>query len=261
MTDNQLLAALIAAGAAFLLILRSLSRKNDRQTEEAIRGKPADPPKRYNMDLPNPPSATELWRYAAEVANPGPAGAAAPAAVETWRPARVPSVESDVIVPILQALITAACAALASGAAAWWIEIARPWQIAGGAFIIVLPAAWLWRMGIFSGLLEAGERITGRDLNRDTYVGEPHPMITNLPAPDPNTEKQRRLHQFLDDALAHGTTYAQMQTAGYSVRDWTLYRDTLTKLGATAPTPKGGWQLAVTAEEAHSLINGHVSWL
>jgi len=92
---------------------------------------------------------------------------------EVQKPIRQPSVASDVIVPFLQAVITALV--LGTGAATilwgfWNVRFGQAWYIASACGFVV---SWLWRLGAVSETLWVIERALGTDITGDQVIGKP----------------------------------------------------------------------------------------
>lgn len=92
---------------------------------------------------------------------------------ERRRPVRDPAVESDVITPGLQSLISGAVGGLLCGAGAGLVGWSRPVLIGavGGAGFLGL--AWAVLLGEHRRLLWEIERVSGADLDGDGAVGVP----------------------------------------------------------------------------------------
>jgi len=93
--------------------------------------------------------------------------------VERRLPARPASLEADVVVPALQALITGIVAAVLSMAIAGALHVPR-WPTVGLAVgVLAWGLAWAWLLRDHQALLWQVERTTGLDLDRDGDVGPP----------------------------------------------------------------------------------------
>ena len=99
-----------------------------------------------------------------------------------YEPQRWPSPRSDVVTPLLQALITALVLTAVPGGVLW-----RETNLSFGlavalTFSIVLALAWLWRLGVITDTLWRIEEATGIDITRDKKIGKPRSIqldITN----------------------------------------------------------------------------------
>jgi hypothetical protein len=92
---------------------------------------------------------------------------------ERRRPVRDPAIESDVITPVLQALMSGAVGAILSGAGAVIADASKPVAFAALGGAGVLGLAWFTLLREHRGLLWEIERVTGADLDRDGTVGAP----------------------------------------------------------------------------------------
>jgi hypothetical protein len=92
---------------------------------------------------------------------------------ERRRPVRDPAIESDVITPVLQALMSGAVGAILSGAGAVIADASKPVAFAALGGAGVLGLAWFTLLREHRGLLWEIERVTGADLDRDGAVGAP----------------------------------------------------------------------------------------
>lgn len=165
-------------------------------------------------------------------------GSPLPAGVEWERvePARAPEVSGDVVVPLLQALITGVVAFLVGIglclALGWAIRIAL------GAGVAITALAWMWLLMDHRRLLRRIKRIVNVDLDRNGYVGEPGERI-RLEVSDP----EERSISFLDLPLGEERlrSMARLALAGrLGVRDmrsvmtdteWARARDELLRAG------------------------------
>jgi len=104
------------------------------------------------------------------------AAIAAGAEYERRRPSRPATLESDVFVPGLQALITGVTAGVCVGtlvAVADWPHLAA--TIGMGVAAGAMGATWLVLLGTHRKLLWEIERVSGMDWDQDGMVGEPPP--------------------------------------------------------------------------------------
>jgi len=92
---------------------------------------------------------------------------------ERRRPVRDPTVESDVLTPGLQTLISGVVGGMVSAAVAVTVGWARPWAygLAGSAGVLAL--AWTALLADHRALLWEVERVTGADIDGDGVTGEP----------------------------------------------------------------------------------------
>lgn len=103
-----------------------------------------------------------------------------PGATYTKRqPARPASVESDVLVPFWQAVISAVLGGVLVLVITVFLSIENEWSLWVpplsflGATALILFCAWLWRLGAHCKLLWLVEMITGKDLDQDGQKGPP----------------------------------------------------------------------------------------
>lgn len=95
------------------------------------------------------------------------------------RPARPASIEADVVVPLLQTLVTAALAGLCAVLILATLRVPRAALWALGIALVSALALFAWLLRINRPLLEETELVINRDLNRDGHVGpQPHPIET-----------------------------------------------------------------------------------
>jgi hypothetical protein len=150
--------------------------------------------------------------------------ARAPTFTEAHRtsPARPASTESDVVVPLLQSLITGVIVGLPVGT---FVALAFQWPwwsapaIAIGA---VIPAVWLHRLGAHSRALWTVEKIFNRDVDGDSFTGEPPRQSFEMEVKTGRTiqrfDMPGRLEQFY--TLARGI----LRGKPFSEHEWTPQR-------------------------------------
>lgn len=104
-----------------------------------------------------------------------------PALTETKKSARQPVVESDVVVPLLQSLVTALTLGGAFTMLTWGGGWLPAWPTFGVAAAVVLAGSWLFYLFLSRQTLWMIERYTGQDLNQDGRIGGPqvHPFPVN----------------------------------------------------------------------------------
>jgi len=88
-------------------------------------------------------------------------------------PTRNPTREGDVIVPLAQAFITALCVGILAGIITLWREWS--WPIPFVAFSVILAISWWWLLLDHRSLLRVTERVIGRDVDGDGFIGAPQP--------------------------------------------------------------------------------------
>lgn len=94
-------------------------------------------------------------------------------------PARPASTESDVVVPLLQSLITGVIVGLPAGTFVALVCQWPWWSAPAIAVGVIIPAVWLHRLGAHTRALWTVERVIGRDLDGDRQVG---PLPVHLEA-------------------------------------------------------------------------------
>jgi len=99
-------------------------------------------------------------------------------------PHRSLNVESDVVVPLLQSLITGGALAMIVVFVAWGIfGLAAGPSFAFGLALGVV-AGWFWRMSVITETLWSIEEFAGVDLDGDDVIGRPRETIRlELPTP------------------------------------------------------------------------------
>ena len=98
---------------------------------------------------------------------------------QAYAPQRWPSVKSDVTVPFLQAVISAALfTALITTGASNFYTVHR--QTITLIFIATLIIAWFWRLGLMTETLWSIEDKLALDIDRDGYKGPPPPPPLRL---------------------------------------------------------------------------------
>lgn len=213
-----------------------------------------------------PPESPEMIRIPA--APPEPAQTYR----ETRTPRRDPGLESDVIVPGLQAIFTALAAGACAGLLAW--ALSWSWRAPVIVLALSLILAWAWRLRLADRLLWQVERWTDQDLNGDGATGEPaHSFAIANPAQAraavaqetrqaAQSAEQAALLRFVDTCFIRGTSESAQGIAAGDRTDYVRRRDVLLSLGAAKwknpARPKAGWVMAVSHERARQLIARHV---
>jgi len=102
---------------------------------------------------------------------------------ERKAPAREPSLQGDVAVPLAQSVLTgiALGVPVASGLGLLGYELGQCLTAGAVAAVVGISGTWFTKLGLHHDLLWAVEKITGRDIDGDDEVGEPEPK----PEPEP----------------------------------------------------------------------------
>jgi hypothetical protein len=209
---------------------------------------------RYPAGEQHAPSGWELTRQTAE---------------------RTPDRITDVVVPGLQALLTAVAFGCGAGLISW--AFGWSWRVPVAIMGLALIIGWLWRLRIVDGLLWRIETALRRDLTGDGHTGPPpaQPFTVVDPAQaratshqvqqaDAESEKRDELLAFLARCYTHGTSEASHHVkAGGPDRDrYLACRDTLLHLGVAAwknaARPRAGWILTMSETDAEAVIMRHV---
>ncbi len=193
---------------------------------------------------------------------------------ETHEPRREPKLESDVLVPLAQATITAGAVGIMAALLAW--AAGWGWRVPVVAFALALAGGWLWRLRLVDALLWNVERWTGTDLNGDGVKGRPTVSYTvanpgqaratvareNRTAED--DAKRAALLAFCDACFVKGCSEAAhgVKASGPDRVAFVTQRDVLLSLGIARwrnpQRPKAGWVMAVSRERARQIITKHV---
>lgn len=191
---------------------------------------------------------------------------------ETRTPRREPSLEPDVIVPGLQAVLTAATAALGAALLAWaW---GWSWRVPIVVLALALFGAWAWRLRLADGLLWQIERWADYDLNGDGVTGKPSVSFAVVNPAQARAEVAQETRQatesaaratllrFVDTCFVMGTSESAQGIAAGDRADYVRSRDVLLSLGAAKwknpRRPKAGWVMAVSRERARQIVTKHV---
>lgn len=192
---------------------------------------------------------------------------------EVRRPARAPSLEADVIVPGVQAAFTAIAAAICAGLLAW--AFGWSWRVVAVMFGATLAVSWLARMRVADSLLWEVERLTGRDVNHDGEIGQPHgAVLVNawearqeaalVRADDDAQSERQELTAFLHRCFVAGCSERAhgVKAGSGATRDaYCEHRDVLLSLGIAAwrnpAKPNAGWRLVVSHQRAVDLLAKH----
>lgn len=190
---------------------------------------------------------------------------------ENYQPAREPSRHSDVVVPLLQAVISAALLTGFVGALIWASKSgAGPvWLLA--VFMALLSAFWFWSLGWVKGTLYRIESLIRHDLTGDNQIGEPElrPVPVHgqeIPrGVDANAaERQRRLREFVAVSFAKGTSVRALREAGFTEPESEQLGGYLRDLGVAAWVSdtyhKAGWRYLRSQTEIEKII-AHTVWL
>lgn len=193
------------------------------------------------------------------------------ATVTTETPLRPSALQSEVMVPFTQTLITAIiiAAGLAFGAWRWgW-----SWDLPGIGFFVTLIVVWGWRLVRSDSLMWMVERLTKRDWSGDGVTGKP--TLTTL-NPDAARKTAAQAGTLRDVALARAqlTAFVYLcasvdepteKELGIPTGDregYVKYRDKLIDLGIgcwnNPQRHAAGWHLAVDTVTAARIIEQHI---
>lgn len=190
-----------------------------------------------------------------------------PISVETTSPLRASRVESEVIVPVLHTVVSAALLALC-------ILLWR-WRIDAGIVATVALLVWSWRVLRSDKLLWQIERLTHQDINSDGFQGEPTLTVIDgrnarkQAAHDPyNTLRDTAAAQQSLIAFVYLCASVERPTEdalGIPTGDrdgYVRYRNRLIDLGIAAWNEpnrhNAGWHLTVSPETAAAIIEKHL---
>jgi hypothetical protein len=95
--------------------------------------------------------------------------------IERRKPIRQASLESDVIVPFLQSVVTGIVGAVIGGGTAAILDAPKPMLVSASIGGIALGIAWLVLLSQHRSLLWEIETVIGTDIDQDGEVGEPEP--------------------------------------------------------------------------------------
>lgn len=145
--------------------------------------------------------------------------------------ARQITVQSDVLVPVFQALLSGLLAGLVLALllAVLVPSIAGDWHLWAGSFVLALAVAWFWRLNVIHDTLAWVEQVAQVDLNHDGAIGPPtHWTEKHTWTDDERKEAvvgaEHRLAQFVRACYEHGTTFRELRAAGFDDRDIVKYR-------------------------------------
>lgn len=200
-----------------------------------------------------------------------------PAPAMTWEKRtaqRTPTTDTDVAVPMLQAVFTALAAGIMAGCLAF--VFGWPVRVVALVFGVALASSWLWRLRLADSLLWATESITGRDVNRDGAIGRPAQSFTLAnPAQARSDAAQHvataeheaaraELLAFVHRCYTVGTSEGAhgVKASGPDRAAYVRQRDVLMSLGVATwrnpERPRAGWKMAVSYARAAELIARHV---
>jgi hypothetical protein len=143
---------------------------------------------------------------------------------EKRQPARAATVPSDVWVPALQSAISGGIAGVLGGSIAFLVSNHRPgaWGITVGA--VGFSVSWLLMLYEHRRALWIIEKVTGRDLDDDGFVGEPAP----LPSPPVRVEVSEvddrgRLRRMSYIDLPFGVTDGMLEGIAIATQNGTAF--------------------------------------
>jgi hypothetical protein len=185
---------------------------------------------------------------------------------DTAQPVRASRLESEVLVPLAQTLITLLFVAL--DVLLW------TWRPLAGAVGCVALFVWGWRILRSDRLMWRLERLTQHDLTGDGSIGQPpasaialiNPVVARTTAGNwqPVHSDQERMTQFVLRCDLHGTSEKNHGVKPGSVAhtNYVECRDALFALGVAAwrdwERPTLGWRLTVDVATATELVRKHV---
>lgn len=186
-------------------------------------------------------------------------------ALETRRPMERPTMQSQVAVPAVQAIILA----LAGGALLTWLVVDAIglmdsyWPTAGILALVIFVAAFMARMMSAESTLWSVEQWLGADLDRDGAVGEPEPHFVVVQSPPgrpegPEARKRRELLEFVRAVAAAGdSSYRRWESALGRTR-YTEFRDALLAAGLAewvdGSNRRLGWRLTADLETIEKAV-------
>ena len=184
---------------------------------------------------------------------------------------RIPIGESrlttHVVVPALQALVTMFL--IASVVMLW------QWRPIAGAVGVIGIIVWGWRILLNDRLLWRRETITGRDINGDGVVGEPHPFVIQNKAEAQGKARAAAAQVWRESRAAELVQFAAACATAKSTSEENMgvtskaqrakyleRRDALFELGLAAwknpAVPNSAWFLTATPEQTAEIIEGYV---
>jgi hypothetical protein len=191
--------------------------------------------------------------------------ARAPAFTEAHRtsPARPASTESDVVVPLLQSLITGVIVGLPAGTLITLVCRWPWWSAPAIAVGVIIPAVWLHRLSAHTRALWTVEKIIQRDVDSDGNIGQPDVVELRAEIHDRRQDHHntiwrvtfpgdlRRLRRFAAaieygsvkfserDALACGYTRFEELRDLFILNGWAEWRDPQAHQQGVTLTPAG----------------------
>ena len=187
---------------------------------------------------------------------------------------REPTVETDFLLPTLQAFGVAIALMILAAIASW--SFGWGWRVAAISFGIALAIMMIARLRHMDSLLWATETLTGFDVNGDGKVGNPAASFTLANPAQARAEAQREVDStdaaaaraellaFLHRCYTVGTaeTAHGVKASGPDRQSYVRQRDALLSLGIASwknpERPKAGWRMAVSYARAQELIARHV---
>lgn len=186
---------------------------------------------------------------------------------------REPSIESDFILPALQAFGVATSMMILAAIASW--SFGWSWRVSAIAFGLALAYMLVARLRHMDSLLWSVETLTGHDINGDGHTGQPAAFALVNPAAaradarkdvDATEQAAQRaeLVAFVHRCYTVGTAEAAhgVKAGGPDRTQYLRQRDTLMALGIAAwrnpARPKAGWKVAVSYQKAQELLARHV---
>lgn len=195
--------------------------------------------------------------------------------METTIPTRPASFIADVVVPLVQALVTGALLgglvvfALGELSPGWAVE---PFKVWAGVGLAISTVAWMVLLGQTRRLLWTIEKLTGLDLDGDQRAGKPTERVVIVGAGKAKEQATQRTNE--QRASLFAQFVAGIPVKGTALRAWETemgretfqdYRDALIRLGWAewnsikkdgTPNERQGWELTMPAADILERISG-----
>jgi len=184
---------------------------------------------------------------------------------------REPSVAGDVLVPVLQSVVSAVLVASCVSFGAVHLDYAGSWlDIWLGAFLAVSCFGWLVLLGQHRRLLWFVEKVVGQDLDSDGEVGDPADRLVFVDrerareqsAKERRDSEFKRLLAFVEGISIKGTGLTAWEKELGRAR-YCEFRDALIDYGFASwrsvrsdgtPNKSQGWQLVKSAADVQKAL-------